>query len=129
MKLIIPEVKREWISVKDELPKIPKGDYAVAVLVAKYDSFYESLYRGYGYSVRKGMFGKWKKGEFFKGTRKNDFMELYHSKNSCCWGPTTDPITHWMYLPDPPQYKYTEGELKRYENSRNRRVRNSRKSD
>ena len=128
MKLIIPEVKREWVSVRDRLPKIPKGDHAVRVLVASYDSAYESVCRGYGHSVHECMFGRWRKSSLFKAARKNDFMELYYGKEAL-WGPLMEPITHWMYLPDPPQYKYTEGELKRYENSRNRRIRSSLKSD
>lgn len=116
MKLIIPEGTQKWISVKDKLPKIPKGDYAVAVLVATYDSCYESLCRGYGYNVHEGMFGKRKKNELFKGSKKNDFIELYLGKDFY-WGPTIDPVTHWMYLPKPPKYEYTEGELKKFNDS------------
>ena len=129
MKLVVPKVDREWISVKDRLPKIQKGYYAVCVLAAVYDPCYESICRGHGYDVRECLFGKWKKSKLFNAARKNSFMELYHGKESSFWGPIPDPVTHWMYLPDPPQYKYTEGELKRYENSRNSRTRNSRKSN
>ena len=129
MKLVVPKVDREWISVKDALPKIPKGQYAVSVLAAIYDPAYETLARGRGYSVYSCMFGKWKKSKLFKGSRKNDFMEFYYGDEEGVWGPLFEKCTHWMYLPTPPQYQYTEGELKRYENDRNSRIRNSRKSD
>ena len=38
---------------KDRLPKIQKGYYAVCVLAAVYDPYYESICRGHGYDVRK----------------------------------------------------------------------------
>jgi hypothetical protein len=98
---IIKPPSDEWISVKERLPKIKDGHHAVKVLVAEFDSIYEELCPGHGYSVHECMFGKYPKSELFEASTENDFMALWSGKNSF-WGPTGDPVTHWMYLPKPP---------------------------
>lgn len=91
----------KWISVKDKLPEIPEGRYAVSVLVAEFDSTYEELNPGNGYSVYECSYGRHGNNKLFDESKENDFMTLYCGEEDC-WGPTGDPVTHWMYLPDPP---------------------------
>lgn len=97
-------MKMKWIKVEDALPIIPEGYYSVKVLVVTFDECYEELNPGKGHQVTDAMFGKWEKSELFEASEKNDFMELYYGQTTF-WGPVPDPVTHWMYLPDPPKYK------------------------
>lgn len=120
MKLVVPKkLNMKWISVKDELPKIPKGRYAVAVIVAEFDPGYESLCIGRGFDVIHAMYGKvdnYRKkrmGLFKHWKKKEDFMQLYLGGRDSEWGPFCDEVTHWMYMPKPPKYKYTKQELKK----------------
>lgn len=94
---------KDWISVNDSFPEIPEGEYAVSVLVAVFDSVYEELNPGNGYEVYECTFGKREKSALFDASKENDFMVLYYgSEDKNIWGTTGDPVTHWMYLPDPP---------------------------
>ena len=98
LKLFLEEVKGNvWISVKDRLPVIPKGRYGVPVLVATFDP-------NQGYEVRDCSFGNVKGKKMFGDQTGNDFMEMYiGGSEGTTWGPTGDPVTHWMYLPKPPK--------------------------
>jgi hypothetical protein len=79
----------EWISVKDELPKIPEGKHGISVLVAMIDTTYEGPTPELRYNVDKVMFD----GEF---------------KYVGEWTVPCDPVTHWMSLPDPPNDSRTK---------------------
>lgn len=100
----------KWVSVKDALPVIPKGKYAIQVLIAEFDPVFEEINPGKGYTVRQATYGytKTKNGEsiseFFSFAPKKDFMQLcYGEQTGVQWGPIFDEITHWMYLPEPPK--------------------------
>lgn len=77
-----------WISVKDKLPEVPKNKYAVSVLVAAIDIRYYVTHVLYD--------------------TKEGFTTFGYSKHDVIRLPVIDKITHWMYLPEPPDYE--EGE-------------------
>lgn len=99
-----------WISVKDKLPEIPKGKYGIQVLIAEFDDIFEEINPGYGYSVTAATYGSTKDrngkpvSEWYthEAAPEFDFMQLYYGEKSYEWGPTSDVVTHWMYLPAPP---------------------------
>lgn len=102
----------EWISVKDRLPEIPEGQYGIQVLIAEYDSCYAECCNTVqaGYSVHQVSYHyiteedrkRWGWGDEIKA----DFMELFiGGPEGSEWGPLSDEITHWMYLPEPPIYE------------------------
>jgi hypothetical protein len=93
----------DWISVKDRLPVIPEGLYGVKVIIAEYDPCCNE------YSVHECMFGKYPKSVLWPASKKNDFMTLYVGKHTC-WGPIPDIVTHWMPMPEPPEYVIENGE-------------------
>jgi len=92
----------EWISVKDRLPIIPEGKYAISVLVVTFDSTYEELNPGHGFEVSISSYGKYQKSELFEESKENDFTTMYYGKD-IIWGPTGDPVLYWMYMPEPPK--------------------------
>jgi hypothetical protein len=94
----------KWIDVKNKLPEIPKGKHSVSVIVATFDSYYEELNPGKGYDIQEAMFGPCPKSSLFPDIKENIFMELYLGEKDF-WGPTGDPVTHWMYMPKHPTYK------------------------
>jgi len=84
----------EWISVKDELPKVPHGKHSVSVLVTMVDPIYEEINPGNGSTTESCLYD----GKQFKQLCVN---------GNCGWDfmPTADPITHWKYTPKPVKYK------------------------
>jgi len=86
----------EWISVKDRLPEVPEGDMAVHVIVAEYDHGCND------YTVHAVMYGNCPKSDTFPSFK--GFMQLYGGANMF-WGPLFDEVTHWMYMPEAPEYK------------------------
>lgn len=86
----------EWISVKDMLPEIQEGYNVVAVLVAEYDHCEP------GYNVHSVMYGNCPKTDYFD--EYTGFMQLYGGADMF-WGPLHDEVTHWMYMPEAPEYK------------------------
>ena len=86
----------QWISVKERLPVIPPGKYGITVLVTTFDHIYEEINPGKGQSVETASY------QILKGGVK-DFQTLYvGGVEGSYFGPTGDPVTHWMYLPEPP---------------------------
>jgi len=107
-------LKMKWIDVNDELPSIPKGKYAIQVLGAVFDPCYEELNPGHGYDVHEVTYAiitrkikKESKQYFnFLTERRKEFITLASGPKGSIWVPVMDPITHWMYLPEPPKYKF-----------------------
>lgn len=101
----------KWISVDDELPKIPAGKYGISVLVAVFDSCYEEINPNHGYSVYEATYLKTrdrngKKSSWYEGTDiEEDFATLIIGGGNAEFGPIADEVTHWMYMPAPPIYK------------------------
>jgi hypothetical protein len=99
----------EWISVKDRLPKIPEGKYGVSVLVVEFDHTFEEISPGKGSSVYETNYGytRNKHGEKFEMYDgydiEEDFLMMYIENGNTSWGPILDEVTHWMYLPEPPE--------------------------
>jgi hypothetical protein len=100
-------VEIKWVHVDDGLPEIPKGKYAVSVLVTMFDNMDGpdgTWYVGnciYAFTTdRKG-----KKNQWFKGSNKEaDFQQLYYSPAiDTDWGPTGDPVIYWAYMPEIPK--------------------------
>ena len=85
--------KMEWIRVKDELPKIPKGKYAVSVITAVHDSIYDELSPGNGTHVDNMI---WDGKDFLT-------LGIGNCEPHYDFYPTWDPVTHWMYEPEPPK--------------------------
>lgn len=83
-----------WLSVSEYMPRIPKGKYAVRVLVVTK----EDGCRPY---VQSAMYSKTDKLKHYKNSKlKYDFVDLDFDGE---WWPLGDPVTHWMYYPDPPR--------------------------
>lgn len=85
-----------WVPVSKALPTIPEGDQGISVLGACFDSVYDEACGGTGregYEVHEvSYFGE-----------DRGFQELWHGGDgSAEWGHTGDPVTHWMYKPQPP---------------------------
>jgi hypothetical protein len=100
----------KWISVKENLPKIPEGLYGISVLVATFDRHYDECCPGHGYSVHEVIYGSTRKrdgaltGPYLNSDLENDFMSLEPGfYDDTDWIPTSDPVTHWMYMPAPPE--------------------------
>lgn len=104
-------IQCSWTSVEEALPEIPKGLYAVQVLVTTLDSIHEETCPGCGQYVQTATYGsttdrKGNKLEYFKHSNKDfDFMELnhFHGIDDDTWMPVSEKVTHWMYLPNPPR--------------------------
>lgn len=103
----------KWISVKDSLPVIPEGRYGITVLVCQYDHVFQEI-SGSGLSVETSSYGyvNYDKMPMFKGSIYPDgsaaFMDWYFGSDGGCLGPTGDIVTHWMYMPEPPDYNEEE---------------------
>ena len=93
----------EWISVSERLPEIPKENFAVQVLATTFDSLYDSAGKRDGRDVSCFSYGPTKGPGSFEGTTKElDFREYWFGEHAEL-GPVGDPVTHWMYLPPPPE--------------------------
>lgn len=104
----------EWISVNDDLPVIPEGKHAVRVIVATFDSVYDELSGGNGYSVYQVFYGPTKDKKFFNpDSLEFDFYEGYYGYKEFDYGPTGDPVKHWMYFPEPPKIKVNYGNFRK----------------
>ena len=86
-----------WIDVNDRLPVIPKGKYAIEVIVAVFDYVYDEL-TGNGYSVTTRMYND-----------EDGFRELVYGNGGTEWVTSIDPVIYWMYKPDPPTKKPSRG--------------------
>jgi len=99
-----------WISVKDSLPIITDGNFAVSVIVATFDFTYAEINNGDGWEVYEASYGSIYKRDgtildYFKGSDKeNDFSTMYiGGKEGITWGPTGDKVYFWQYLPESPK--------------------------
>jgi len=87
-------MENNWIPISERLPIISNGQYGINILIAIFDSVYEEIHPGSGYTVSGCLFdidGKFKGIYFDVKTKSFKLLE------------TTDNITHWMYKPDPPK--------------------------
>ena len=96
-----------WINVKNRLPEIPEGHRSVSVIVATFDKTYEEINPGKGYDVSEGLYHeitdhmrtKWD----YPKELTADFVDLYYCGDGYSFfGPTGDPVTHWMPMPPAP---------------------------
>ena len=101
----------QWISVNDRLPVIPKDKYGIGILVVQFDHVYEEMSPGNGQTVTANMYS-------YLTDRKDrpindnfadakvgdkDFITLTYGPSGVEWFPCVDDITHWMYMPLPPE--------------------------
>uniref|UniRef100_A0A6H1Z9R5 DUF551 domain-containing protein n=1 Tax=viral metagenome TaxID=1070528 RepID=A0A6H1Z9R5_9ZZZZ len=82
-----------WINVNDKLPEIPTNKHSITVLIAKFDVVYNEMHPNKGYSVSTMIFDK-------DGNFKDLAWDVRTGDTT--WIVPCGPITHWMYLPDPP---------------------------
>jgi hypothetical protein len=104
----------EWVKVTDRLPVIPKDKYGIPVLVAEFDPCYDecSSIPNNGYSVNCISYNivSYSHMPEFVGSIYADgepafmTMAIGGHKNGYEWIPVTDEVTHWMYMPKPPEY-------------------------
>lgn len=90
----------EWINVKDRLPEIPKGKFAVSVIVAEFDRVFEEISPGRGYSVGQKMW------MLVPDTEEYWFCDLLiggGDGSTTRWDVVSDEVSHWMYLPESPK--------------------------
>ena len=82
----------EWIEVAKEKPIVPEGRHAVSVIIAIYDPVYAEGKEdpNSGYDVYQAVY-----------TKEGIFQDLV-SKQFESWYEINDEITHWMYMPKPP---------------------------
>lgn len=119
----------DWISVKERLPEIPEGRFAVSVIVATYDPMYadflrrdgstdpkdgmSTFYGSFGYTKyidhpnNMGLRVGHKVGEPISSWFKDwptdkDFISSVSGPNGDEPSPFWDEVTHWMYFPEPP---------------------------
>ena len=98
---------KEWISVEEALPIIPKGSYGIPVLAVTFDHEYvedqdDALC---GYDVQElqyGIMSERSRRVLDHDDLKHDFLELYVGNGKSEWGPPVCSVTHWRYLPEPP---------------------------
>jgi hypothetical protein len=83
-----------WIRTKDELPVIPEGKYGISVIVACFDPCYDEINSGKGYHINR--YVSYSTGEYGP--------DFYEPTTNDEWMPVVDYVTHWMYLPKPPEY-------------------------
>jgi len=84
----------EWISVDDELPKVPDDKFGIKVLCSVHDPTYEELNPGNGSDTQTAIWN----GKIFEQVcygiiKGNSFCEI------------DDIVTHWMYYPKAVQIK------------------------
>ena len=94
-----------WISVKDELPKIPEGKYGISVIVATYDKQYAECCRDplKAWDVKEAQYGYIDDLKMFEGsTKEADFMCRWSSADDNELGPIGDPVYFWQYMPEAP---------------------------
>jgi len=99
--------EHRWIPIEEALPEIPEGQYGVQVLVVTYDSVYEEISPGNGYSVHQCSWGSTRNKDgsrlrLFSEEHSDefDFLELYiGGEGGSEWGPTGDPVIAWRYMP------------------------------
>ena len=105
-----------WKRVIDELPVIPEGRYGIQVLVAEFDACYDECINSQGfernaYSVHSVGYSiiDYKRMPMFEGSIYPDGSETFTTMyigagKDAEFGPTGDIVTHWMYMPEPPEY-------------------------
>ena len=82
-----------WISVKDKLPVIPEGMFAVTIIGAQQDPVWAEINNGDGYSIGELSYdNEGFKTMYVGGPEGSGFM------------PVCDEVTHWMPRPDSPVY-------------------------
>ena len=82
-----------WINVDEALPKIPEGQHAVSVIVSVHDPEYENIRPGRGSHTGHCSYNE-----------ERGFMTIgYGGKGQWDFYPMIDPVTHWMYEPEPVQ--------------------------
>jgi len=84
----------EWTRVEDGKPYIPKGKHGVLVLVVQRDETFEEMVGEPRPMVNEMLYmetGEWH-GMLLNGN--GEFVR---------YAQTIDKVTHWMYLPDPPE--------------------------
>jgi len=79
---------KEWISVNDQMPVIPEGQYAVHVLCSVHDPTFEEMCPGRGSEVQHLSWD----GKIFKTLALG-------GDGSWSWHQVVDIVTHWMYEP------------------------------
>ena len=127
-------MEMNWISVRDALPVIPKDRFAVSVIVVLYDPIEASgrwarahpnplcgvsvFHGSYSYVrypdplpeylVKLGHKPREIISRWFEGTNKEmDFTSYVEGPKGSEVSPFFDPVTHWMYFPEPPKdYDY-----------------------
>jgi hypothetical protein len=84
----------KWNRVLDCKPQIPEGKYGVSCIVASFDPCYDEINHGMGYTVTTMVY-------------KNNVYDsegFYQLDSENEWHPAFDVVTHWMYLPEAPEY-------------------------
>ena len=102
----------EWISVKEQLPEIPPGKYAVGIIGAMFDRFdFDNGQRGY--HVDHGMYGE------HESSLKPVFLFIkfsggeYEPLNEEFWNDIGIQLTHWMYEPSTAELEKLKEEEKK----------------
>ena len=101
----------EWIPTSERMPEIPKGKYGITVLVVEFDHVYEEIEPGSGQEVVSKMYARYHDrddvpiNDSFAKAKIGEcgFIETLYGPKGIEWGHCVNNITHWMYMPEPPE--------------------------
>lgn len=100
INVLVKETRNSWYDATKHLPEIPKGMYAIEVIVATWDGDFQDVYEC-SYGKTKNRYGDVINNSF---TEEEQFMEMYIDGNGkFTWMPIMDKVTHWKYMPIAPE--------------------------
>jgi len=89
----------KWVSVKERLPEFSEYPWVDVIVAQRFSDTGEYYVGEAQYSSTRNSDGELHP-EYVGSTLEFDFVEWLGGDD---WSPIGDTVTHWMYLPDPPE--------------------------